>query len=32
MTLGPAGEYALRADEPLDLPWPHTAVEITQVV
>jgi hypothetical protein len=32
MTLGPAGEYALRASEPLDLPWPHTPLEAARVV
>jgi hypothetical protein len=31
MTLGPAGEYTLRAAEPLDLPWPHTRVEAARV-
>jgi hypothetical protein len=32
MTLGPPGEFTLRADEPLELPWPHTRVETTRVV
>jgi hypothetical protein len=32
MTLGPAGEYTLRADEPLDLPWPHAPVQAARVV
>jgi hypothetical protein len=31
MTLGPRGEYTLRADAPLDLPWPHTPVAATRV-
>jgi hypothetical protein len=31
MTLGPAGEYTLRADEPLDLPWPHTPLQAARV-
>lgn len=31
MTLGPAGEYALRATAPLELPWPHTPLEAARV-
>jgi hypothetical protein len=31
MTLGPAGEYTLRAEAPLDLPWPHTPLEAARV-
>lgn len=32
MTLGPAGEYAIAADEPLELPWPATAAGTRVVV
>lgn len=31
MTLGPAGEYALRADAALDLPWPHAPLQATRL-
>jgi hypothetical protein len=31
LVLGPAGEYTLRADRPLELPWPHTPIEATRV-
>jgi hypothetical protein len=31
MTLGPPGEYTLRADAPLDLPWPAEPVAATRV-
>jgi hypothetical protein len=31
MTLGPAGEYTVRAPEPLQLPWPATSVEAARV-
>jgi hypothetical protein len=31
MTLGPAGEYTLRAAAPLDLPWPHRPVAAARV-
>jgi hypothetical protein len=31
LVLGPAGEYTLRADRPLALPWPHTPLEATRV-
>jgi hypothetical protein len=32
LTLGAAGEYAVRAPEPLELPWPATPVEALVVV
>jgi hypothetical protein len=32
MTLGPAGEYALAAPEPLELPWPATTSAVRAVV
>jgi hypothetical protein len=31
MTLGPAGEYTVRADAPLPLPWPHAPLEATRL-
>jgi hypothetical protein len=31
LTLGAAGEYAVRAAEPLDLPWPATAISAARV-
>jgi hypothetical protein len=31
MTLGPPGEYTLRADAPLDLPWPAESVAAVPV-
>jgi hypothetical protein len=31
MTLGPQGEFTLRADAPLDLPWPHAPLTATRV-
>jgi hypothetical protein len=31
MTLGPAGEFTLRADAPLELAWPHMPLEATRV-
>jgi hypothetical protein len=32
MTLGPAGEYAVSAPAPVDLPWPARAGEVRRVV